>query len=81
MKIRRPPFALSLGLALWILLNGTALASSNVPLHHWSYDAIERLIGLGVIDHALIGAKPFSRMQAAQYVARAVERARRTPAA
>ena len=75
-KIRRRPFALSLGLALWLLLNGIALASSNVPLHHWSYDAIERLIGLGVIDHALIGAKPFSRMQAAQYVARAVERVR-----
>ena len=76
MKIRRLSFALSLGLALWLLLNGIALASSNVPLHHWSYDAIERLIGLGVIDRALIGAKPFSRVQAAQYVARAVERVR-----
>ncbi|MCS6318639.1 MAG: hypothetical protein H8K05_12885, partial [Nitrospira sp.] len=52
------------------------MASSNVPLHHWSYDAIERLIALGVIDRALIGAKPFSRMQAAQYVNRAIERVR-----
>ena len=61
---------------LWLLLSGIAMASSNVPLHHWSYDAIERLIALGVIDRALIGAKPFSRMQAAQYVNRAIERVR-----
>jgi hypothetical protein len=51
-------------------------ASANLPLHHWSYDAIERLLALGVIDRALIGAKPYSRMQAAQYVARAIERVR-----
>jgi len=61
---------------MWLFLSGVALASSNVPLHHWSYEAIERLIALGVIDHALIGAKPFSRMQAAQFVARAIERVR-----
>lgn len=58
------------------MVSGVALASSNVPLHHWSYEAIERLIALGVIDRALIGAKPFSRMQAAQFVARAIERVR-----
>lgn len=53
-----------------------AAASSNIPLHHWAYEAIERLLALGIIDKALIGAKPYSRMQAAQYVARAVERVR-----
>ena len=63
-------------MAFWLVLSGVALASSNLPLHHWAYDAIERLIGLGVIDHALIGAKPFTRLQAAQYVARAIERVR-----
>lgn len=62
--------------ALWLLLGGIAQASSNLPLHHWGYDAIERLIDLRVIDRALIGAKPYSRMQAAQYVARAIERVR-----
>lgn len=53
-----------------------AAGSSNIPLHHWTYDAIERLVALGVIDGALIGAKPFSRIQAARYVARAIERVR-----
>lgn len=53
-----------------------AAASSNVPLHHWSYDAIERLAGLELIDRAILGSKPYSRKQAAEYVARAVERIR-----
>ena len=61
---------------MWTAWSGSALASSNLPLHHWGYDAIERLIALGVIDRALVGAKPFTRMQAAQYVARAIERVR-----
>lgn len=65
-----------LGLLLWLISGGVALASSNLPLHHWGYDAIERLIALEVIDRALVGAKPFTRMQAAQYVARAIERVR-----
>ena len=72
----RTSFGFLLILALGLVLSGPALASSNLPLHHWGYDAIERLIALGVIDRALIGAKPFTRMQAAQYVARAIERVR-----
>lgn len=68
--------SLTLGLFLWLISGGAALASSNLPLHHWGYDAIERLIALEVIDRALVGAKPFTRMQAAQYVARAIERVR-----
>lgn len=52
---------------------GIASASSNVPLHHWSYDAIERLVALDLIDRAMVVAKPYSRLQAAKYIARAVE--------
>ena len=66
-------------LSLFILelaLPSRGLASANLPLHHWAYEAIERLIALGVIDRALIGAKPYSRLQAGQYVARAIERVR-----
>lgn len=53
-----------------------AHASVNLPLHHWSYDAIERLTALGVIDRAMVVTKPYSRKQAAKYVARAIERIR-----
>lgn len=60
-----------------ILLSGPlALASVNLPLHHWAYEAIERLTALGIIDRAMVVAKPYSRKQAAKYVARAIERIR-----
>ena len=51
-------------------------AAVNLPLHHWSYEAIERLTALGVIDRAMVVPKPYSRKQAAKYVARAIERMR-----
>src|SRR5215831_3132247 len=52
------------------------LASINLPLHHWAYEAIERLNTLGIIDQAMVVTKPYSRKQAAKYVARAIERIR-----
>ncbi|TLY18890.1 MAG: capsule assembly Wzi family protein [Nitrospirae bacterium] len=59
-----------------MMASSTALASVNLPLHHWAYEAIERLVALGVIDRAMIIPKPYSRKQAAIYVARAIERIR-----
>lgn len=49
-------------------------ASVNLPLHHWAYEAIERLTAMGVIDRAMVGTKPYSRTEAARHVARAIER-------
>jgi len=49
----------------------------NLPLHHWTYEAIERLVALRVIDRAMVVPKPYSRKEAARYVARAIELARR----
>jgi hypothetical protein len=69
----RQSAVLGLLLFLWSGIIGQAFASSNLPLHHWSYDAIDRLVALGVIDRALIGAKPYSRMEAARQVARAID--------
>src|SRR5256885_14888530 len=51
-------------------------ASVNLPLHHWAYEAIERLVALGIIDRAMVVTKPYSRKQAAKDVARALERIR-----
>jgi len=51
-------------------------ASVNLPLHHWAYDAIERLSILGIIDQALLTPKPYSRKEAAKMVSRAIERIR-----
>ncbi|MGQ0811185.1 MAG: capsule assembly Wzi family protein [Nitrospiraceae bacterium] len=64
-------------LNLWMFVPyGVAHASVNLPLHHWAYEAIERLTALGVIDSAMVVTKPYSRKEAAKYVARAVERVR-----
>jgi hypothetical protein len=58
---------------LGVLVHGGAYASVNMPLHHWAYEAIERLTALGVIDRAMVVTKPYSRKVAATYVARAIQ--------
>src|SRR5438309_6660884 len=67
---------LALVVALGMMTSSAAVASVNLPLHHWSYEAIERLVALGIIDRAMVVTKPYSRKQAAKYVARALERIR-----
>ncbi len=52
------------------------LASADIPLGHWSYEAIERLTALDIIDRALVIQKPYSRKQAATSVGRAIKRIR-----
>jgi len=53
---------------------GTALVSSNVPRNHWSYDDIDRLLGLGLIDSALSGNRPFSRLEMARLIGEALDK-------
>ncbi len=65
-----------LPIILTIFLGKEVQASVNLPLHHWVYQAIERLHVMDVIDRAMIGAKPYSRKEAARYVARALHRIR-----
>ena len=59
-----------------MLVHDGAYASVNLPLHNWAYEAIERLTALGVIDRAMVVTKPYSRREAAKYVARAIRRIR-----
>ncbi len=61
---------------LLVFFTSGAWASVNLPLHHWAYEAIERLTAMGVIDRAMVVTKPYSRKQAAKYVARAIQRVR-----
>ena len=68
--------AVFLAAGLVFLSASFALGSVNLPLHHWAYGAIERLTALGIIDRAMVIAKPYSRKQAAKYVARAIDRIR-----
>ena len=65
-----------LGCLMQIITVSAAQASADIPLNHWAYEAVERLWALDLIDRAMLVQKPYSRMQAAKYVARAVERIR-----
>jgi hypothetical protein len=58
------------------LCSSAVFASADIPLGHWAYEAVERLTALRIIDAALVVQKPYSRMQAAIYVARAIDRIR-----
>jgi len=53
----------------------SAFVSSNVPLGHWSYDAIDKLVGQRLIDSAMMTTRPFSRLEMARLIAEAAEKA------
>lgn len=48
-----------------------SFVSTNVPLDHWSYDAVDKLIGQGLIDGSMLSTKPISRFEMARHVAEA----------
>ncbi len=54
-----------------------AFVSTNVPLDHWSYDAIDKLIGQGLIDSSMMTTKPVSRFEMARHIAEADEKFQR----
>ncbi|MDY7032627.1 MAG: capsule assembly Wzi family protein, partial [Thermodesulfobacteriota bacterium] len=48
--------------------------SVNVPLDHWSYAALDKLVSIGFIDSSLLGTKPFSRVEMARLIEEALEK-------
>jgi hypothetical protein len=50
-----------------------ASVSTNVPLTHWSYDAIETISDAGFIHSDLLSTKPFSRREMARLLIEARE--------
>jgi len=55
----------------------SGFVSTNVRLDHWSYDAVDKLIGWGLIDSAMITTKPVSRLEMARHIAEAEEKAQK----
>ncbi len=49
-----------------------ALVSTNVPLDHWSYNAVEKLANYGFIDSSMLTIKPLSRIEMARHIGRAM---------
>lgn len=58
-----------------LALLSLAFVSTNVPLGHWSYDAVDKLIGQGLIDSAMMTTKPVSRFEMARHIAEAAGKA------
>ncbi len=61
-----------LSLAALIARPAAALVSTNVPLDHWSYDAVEKLANYGLIDSSMLTTKPVSRVEMARHIGRAM---------
>jgi hypothetical protein len=51
-----------------------AFVSTNVPIGHWSYDDIDKLIGEGLIDGAMLTTRPVTRLEMARNIAEADEK-------
>ncbi len=51
-----------------------AVSSVNVPLDHWSYAAIDKLNGFGLVQSDLQGTRPFTRLEMARIVNEALVR-------
>jgi hypothetical protein len=54
--------------------NPNFMASPYVPLDSWVYPALERLIGLGYIQSAVLGMRPWTRMECARLLDDAQDR-------
>lgn len=63
--------AASLVLLAFSALPSPASVSTNVPLNHWSYGAVEKLADYGLIDSSLLMTKPLSRLEMARHVGQA----------
>ncbi|MCU0915841.1 MAG: capsule assembly Wzi family protein [Planctomycetes bacterium] len=63
--------AVALVLSALLVWPAPASVSTNVPLHHWSYDAVEKLADHGLIDSSMLTTKPLSRLEMARHVAQA----------
>jgi hypothetical protein len=76
--IRNHIFALSVFMMLLFFFiapkQAKGLVSTNVPLDHWSYDSIDKLIGQGLIDSSMMTTKPVSRFEMARHIAEADEK-------
>jgi hypothetical protein len=53
--------------------------STNVPLDHWSYPAVEKLANYGLIDSAMLTMLPLTRVEMARHVAQAMPALERMP--
>ena len=66
--------ALTFTFILGFVSSAAAVSSVNVPLDSWVYPALDKLESCGLIDTALSGTKPYSRLEAARLVKEAMKK-------
>jgi hypothetical protein len=54
----------------------SAVGSPYVPLYSWIYPVLDRLATLGLFDYAILGLKPWTRLECARLVSEAGDRLR-----
>jgi hypothetical protein len=72
----RAGLSFTLVILFWILFvvaPAGAKVSVNVPLGHWSYEAIDKLKSLGLLHSDIRGTRPWTRMETARLVVEADE--------
>jgi hypothetical protein len=60
-------------------LSPSNLGSPYVPIDSWVYPALDRLIGMGIIDSAFSGVRPWTRRECARLLAEASDRVDEAP--
>jgi len=60
-------------LSLFLTPPAVANVSVNVPSGHWSYDAVDKLKGLGFINSDMRGTTPWTRVEVARLIVEAEE--------
>ena len=61
-------------------LSSSSTGSPYVPMDSWVYPAFDRLIGMGMIDSAFSGVRPWTRSECARMLAEASDRVDGEPA-
>ena len=56
-----------------------AASSINVPLDDWSYDALDKLSGFGLLNSDMTGSKPYTRLETARLVLEAIYEKEKNP--
>ncbi|RLB38085.1 MAG: hypothetical protein DRH12_13375, partial [Deltaproteobacteria bacterium] len=66
MRPKRSAYVLCLCILFLVTEICSADVSVNVPLGNWSYDALDKLVSLGLVQSAIFSAKPFTRLEMAR---------------
>lgn len=72
MRFRHSILVIMAGVIFFFSSSAMAVVSDTIPLDSWVYPALDKLAGMGLVDSALQGARPYTRLEGARQVSEAV---------